>query len=130
MSQFTLSTFQHVVLGEFPELREDFEEDEGLPYVQMGAFARLVQAAKRRADWETYRRAAMLADRLWAGADAGLRNALNVSFLEHIDFEGARGPQAWAFLSSRLQRAWRAMAAYNAWLHAGAKGKPPAEADA
>ena len=130
MSDFTPSTFQLVTLREFPVLRQEFEEDGDLPHVQMSAFARLVQAAKNRADWDTYRRAVTLADRLWSGADAELRNALNVSFLEEIDFEGPRGPEAWALLSPPLQRAWRAMAAYNEWLHAGAKGQPPAEAEA
>lgn len=130
MSQVTLATFPEVALREFPELAEEFAEYEGLPYVQMGALARLVESAKGQSDWATYRRALMLIDRLWGGADPGLRNALNVSFLEHIDFKGPRGSQAWALLSGRLQRAWKAMAAYNDWLHAGAKGQPPAEADA
>jgi hypothetical protein len=129
MSQFTLTDFPAMALAEFPELREEFEDDAGLPYVQMGAFARLIQGAKGRGDWQTYQRAAQLADRLWGGADLGLRNALNVSFLEHIDFDGPRGPQAWSLLSPRLQRGWRAMVAYNEWLHSGAKGQPPAEAD-
>jgi hypothetical protein len=129
MAQFTLESFPAMVLREFPQLGEEFEEDIGLPYVQMGALARLIQTAKGAGDWSTYGRAALLADRLWGNADAGLRNALNVSLLEHIDFDGPRGAEAWSLLSVRLQRAWHAMAAYNAWLHSGAKGKPPAEAD-
>lgn len=129
MTRFTLADFPEMALAEFPELRAEFADDEGLPYVQMGTFARLMQQAKGSADWATYARAARLADDLWARADAGLRNALNVSLLEHLDFDGPRGAPAWSMLSARLQRAWRAMAAYNEWLHSGAKGEPPAEAD-
>jgi hypothetical protein len=117
-----------MALGEFPHLRDEFEEFAGLPYVQMGTFARLVQEAKGRADWDMYARAASFAHRLWLDADSDLRNAINVSLLEHIDFEGPRGPHAWSLLSPQLQRAWRAMAAYNNWLHSGAKGEPPPEA--
>lgn len=54
-----------------------------------------------------------------------LRNVLNVSLLERLDFKGPRGPRAWSLLSPRLQRAWSDMAAYNAWLRTGAKGPPP-----
>jgi hypothetical protein len=129
MSQLTAEDFVEMVLAGFTELREEIEEDSGLPHVQMGTFARLMQQAKGRADWDTYARAARIADALWSRADAGLRNALNVSLLENLDFDGARGPHAWSLLSPRLQRAWSAMRAYNEWLRAGAKGKPPAQAD-
>jgi hypothetical protein len=129
MSQITLNDFPARALAEFPELPEEFAGDEGLPYVQMGAFARLMQRAKGSGNWDTYRRAARFADELWGGADPGLRNALNVSLLEHIDFDGPRGSDAWSLLSPRLRRAWREMDAYNQWLRSGAKGEPPALAD-
>jgi hypothetical protein len=129
MSQFTLTNFPITALAEFPELRQEFEDFDGLPFVQMGALARLIQGAKGRGDWDTYGRAAHLADTLWGRGDADLHNALNVSFLEHIDFDGPRGPHAWALLSPRLQRAWRSMTAYNEWVHSGARGQPPADSD-
>lgn len=129
MSQLTAEDFFELVVAGFPELREEIEEDSGLPHVQMGAFARLMQRAKGRADWDTYARAVQIADALWARADAALRNALNVSLLENLDFNGARGPHAWSLLTPRLQRGWNAMRAYNEWLRAGAKGEPPAQAD-
>src|SRR4051812_41748751 len=119
MAQLTLEDFPAMVLREFPQLSEEFEENTGLPHVQMGALARLLQTAKGAGGWAEYGRAASLADRLWGNADAGLRNALNVSLLELIDFDGPRCAKAWSLLSVRLQRAWRAMAVYNAWLHSG-----------
>ena len=129
MAAITLGEFPGRVLAAFPELGEEFAEDDGLPYIQMGTFARLMQRTKGDGDWAAYGRAARLADELWVGADEGLRNTLNVSLLEHLDFDGPRGSQAWSLLGPRLQRAWRAMDAYNTWLHSGARGAPPAEAD-
>ena len=129
MAQVTVADFERMALAAFAELREEFEEDAGLPHVQMGALARRLQQAKGEGDWDTYERGARVADQLWGGADPELRNALNVSLLENLDFTGPRGGAAWERLSPRLQRAWRAMEAYNAWLHAGARGQPPAGAD-
>jgi hypothetical protein len=54
-----------------------------------------------------------LADTLWRRPSHELLNMLNVSFLEHIDFDGPRGPTAWALLSPELQDGWRVMRAYN-----------------
>jgi hypothetical protein len=125
MVLFTLKSFLKIALSEFPELKEDFQFDEGLPYLQMSSLARHIQLAKGRGDWMTYQRVVKVADQLWSGADEGLRNALNVSFLEHIDFDGPRGSEAWALLTPQLQRAWRAMAAYNKSLNSGAKGEAP-----
>jgi hypothetical protein len=82
--------------------------------VQMEAFARRMQLAKGAADWEAYAPAAHLADELWKDADDALRDILNVSLLERLDFKGPRGPRAWSLLSPQLQRAWRDMAAHNA----------------
>ena len=106
-AQCTTKDFVRLALAEFPELREEFEEEDGLPHLQMGAFARFTQVAKGRADWETYERCAQLADRLWGCADEELNNALYVSYLEHLDFEGSRGPKAWSLLSPRLRQGWR-----------------------
>jgi hypothetical protein len=64
-----------------------------------------------------------LADQLWRCPDDDLRNALNVSFLEHLHFDGANGPTAWRHLSPALQEGWRAMRAYMADL--AARAAPP-----
>ena len=121
MPKFSLANFGDLLLAEFPALRQDFEDFASLPYIQMGGFARLVQSAKGEADWETYAKAMAIADQLWASADDELRNALNVSFLEHIDFEGPRGSHAWSLLSKTLQNAWTSMSDYNQRLHSAPK---------
>jgi hypothetical protein len=121
----TINDFRARVIAVFPELSEQFAGDDGLHHLQMSSFARLMQAAKGRSDWETYERAARLAEALWAEGDPALRNVLGVSLLEHLDFEGPRGPRAWELLGTRLQHAWRSVAPYNDRLRAGAKESPP-----
>ena len=101
--------FAALAVAEFPELRPDIEDEvnRGLVHCEVGALAQFVQAAKGRADWNTYGRAMLFVDRLLPEADPALENALYVSFLEHIDFNGANGPRAWTQLSERLRKGWR-----------------------
>jgi hypothetical protein len=114
---FTADDYVRMVKIEFPadpysELASDLVESDGLLHLQVSALARLAREAKRTADWGTYRRIMRLADSLWRNPDHQLLNALNVSFLEHIDFEGPNGAHAWQLLSPELQIGWRAMQAY------------------
>jgi hypothetical protein len=113
---YTADVFRRLALAEFPELREEFDEYPELLHLQMAAFARRTQQAKGEADWDTYVRCIRLADTVWRHPDEHLLNALNVSFLEMIDFDGPRGPVAWTYLTPELQHAWRAMQAYLARL--------------
>jgi hypothetical protein len=110
---YSRSDFVRLGLAEFPALRAEFDEADGLLHLQMHAFTRLMQQAKGSADWGTFRRGVRLAAELWSRPDEDLLNALNVSFLEHLDFEGPHGPEAWQRLTSELQHGWKAMKAYN-----------------
>ncbi|MGA2383053.1 MAG: hypothetical protein ABSG61_06415 [Gemmatimonadales bacterium] len=124
--------FISAVLSEFPELRDDIEEYAGQPHLQVGEFAAFTQAAKGRGDLTTYERCLKLVDGMFTQADADLASALRVSYLEHLDFEGSRGPAAWRLLSPRLQAAWNQVAAENRRLMAlpqkRAEPKPPSGA--
>ena len=102
-----------MALDEFPELREEFTEFDGLLHLQMHVIARHAQQAKAREDWTCYKRVVRLAHELWRRPDQELYNVLNVSFLEHIDFDGRRGPAAWSLLTPELQAGWNAMKAHN-----------------
>ncbi len=104
--------FRRMLLAEFPDLGEELEACEGLLHVEMGTFARFTHAAKVRGDWETYARCVRLADTLWRRPDPALLNALNVSYLENLDFVGPRGWRAWSLLTPALQRGWPEMQAY------------------
>jgi hypothetical protein len=126
---YTHADFIRFGLAEFPELREEFEEEAELLHLQMHAFERLMRRAKAAEDWSVYARGMRLAHELWRRPDDRLLNALNVSFLEHLDFDGPNGPEAWRHLSPELQEGWRAMQAYMARLAALAeppkKQRPP-----
>ena len=122
-SPYTHADFVRLTLEQFPELREEFEEYPDLLHAQMHAFERRMGRAKAEEDWAAYRRGMRLAHELWCRPDHALLNALNVSFLEHLDFDGASGPKAWGYLSSELRDGWRAMQAYMTRL--AALGAPP-----
>jgi len=109
---FNADDFRRLATEAFPELCDEFEEDPDLLHVQVSALARLAQRAKGAADWSTYRRCMELAGRFWRSPDAELSNALNVSFLEEIDFAGTNGATAWTYLSPELQRGWTSMQRY------------------
>jgi hypothetical protein len=85
---------------EFPELRDDIDEYEGLLHVQMGSFARITQAAIDSGDFEALRRQFM-----YAAPD--LQNAFYVSYLEYLDFRGKHGERARTFMSSALRQGWQ-----------------------
>jgi hypothetical protein len=122
--------FVAAVIHEFPELRDDVEAWGGPLHMQVGEFAAFTQAAKGRGDLVTYERCLKLVDRIFAAADAELTGALRVSYLEHLDFEGSRGPAAWELVPPRLQAAWNHVAADNRRLMAlpqrRAQSQPPA----
>ena len=111
------------VLHEFPELRGNVDDYDGLLHPELGAFAQFTQRAKGRADWDTYARCVRLIDHLLVDADRELENAIHVSYLEHLDFAGPRGPSAWALLSPRLQAAWKRITANNEHISGPAHGK-------
>ncbi len=129
MPPYTADDFTRMVLEQFPELRDDFAEAEGLLHLHMGSFARRTQQAKGEADWDTYKRCVALAAELWKRPGSPLLNALNVSFLQHIDFDGPRGPIAWGYLSPELRRGWQDMQRYLEDLAAPSKNKGTLNAD-
>ena len=110
---FTHADFRAELLREFPSIRKSVESSDGHQYIEMAAFAQFTQRAKGAADWDTYERAVKLAARFIDSADKDLNNELYVSFLEHLDFEGPRGPTAWRLLPINLQRAWHRIIASN-----------------
>jgi hypothetical protein len=93
--------------AEFPELGEDIHEHAGLLHIQMGAFARITQAAIDAGDFTTLRRQFMFADRFFRDTAPDLQNAFYVSYLEHLDFRGPNGERAQTFMSSTLRQGWK-----------------------
>jgi hypothetical protein len=113
MASSTQQDFVPSLLAEFPELRDAVENCDGQLLNQMEAFAQFTQAAKTGGDMETYGRCVNLAERLFAAADGTLGSAFRMAYLEHLEFEGSRGPDAWRLLPPRLQSVWQQIAAEN-----------------
>ena len=105
--------FVTALLAELPELRQEIEACDGQLASEMDTFAFFTRGAKGRGDWPVYDRCIALADRVLAGSDAVLGSTFRSSFLEHLDFEGTRGPEAWQRFSPALQAAWEQVAAVN-----------------
>ena len=74
----TATQFLEQLVAEFPELREQVEEDSGALHLQMASFARMTQTAIDAGDFETLRRQFMLADRFFRDAGPDLQNAFHV----------------------------------------------------
>jgi hypothetical protein len=88
------------------------ELGDGLVHLYALALGAHAEEAKRARNWKTYSGCIKLVDKLWPDAEPGLQNALAVSFLEHLQFDGAQGSDAWRLLTPRLQREWQRVMAH------------------
>ncbi len=109
---YSPADFARLAIAEFPQLQDEFTEYPDLLHLQMHALQRLAERAQKEKDWPLFRRIMMFADRLWQRPEPKLFNALNVSFLEHLEFGGPDGATAWGYLSRGLQEGWRGMDEY------------------
>src|SRR3712207_3074730 len=83
--------FVALVLGEFPQLKEEFEEAAGLLHLQTAALSRFAQAAMESGDLGTLKRCYDLLAEAMKRCSFEVENAIYVSFLEHLDFDSRAG---------------------------------------
>jgi hypothetical protein len=106
---------------EFPEIRDELRDEDwdGLIHLQVSVFGRRLQAAIDDRDHMTFQRACTLFLELFENGDPSLVNALNVSFLEHLDFYDGKRKRQWAYLEMppKMRSAFDAMVEYNRRLH-------------
>jgi hypothetical protein len=108
----------------FPHLAWEMHDDliGGLFHPQMGVFARWANSVIVSGDqdsWGEITRAFLI---LWRDCDSNVENALNVSFLENLQFVGGRqGWPVWAYdaMPPEMQEAWVAMDDYLRKIHGG-----------
>ncbi len=105
--------FERLVLAEFPSLRLDFEEWEGLMHLQMMEFRFFTERAAATDQPELLERCLRLADRFMAEGDQDLWNALHVSFLEHLPLQGEVHRTLCQVMSPPLRKGWDDIVAYN-----------------
>jgi hypothetical protein len=121
----TSAQFIAQLLTEFPELRDEIESDEGLLHMQMGSFSRTTQEAITAGDFETLRRQFSLANSFFREGTPDLQNAFYVSYLEHLDFDGANGQRAKALMPMELHKGWQEIMEYWDELFRTAERKKP-----
>ena len=115
-ANFTSADLFAALTAEFPELADVLEPSDGF-YILLGALAELAQRAKKRSDRLQYSRAARVVEKLRLRGDSEIQNVIGVSFLEHLDFDGPRGAEAWQRLTPSLQRDWTALHAARRSFH-------------
>lgn len=90
-----------------PELRRLVNDSEGLLHVQMGHFRAWLSAAISEGRFEDYARGIEILDCHFEPLEPRLEsfnNAVYVSFLEDLFFEGENGQQAWAITPPKIQK--------------------------
>src|SRR5215208_6836489 len=95
--------FVQLALAEFPQLREEFAEEDGLLHLQMAAFSRFAQAAN---DLDILVKCYVFLAEVMKSTTSDVANAIYVSFLENLDFESSPyGAEAKRLLPPVLQKA-------------------------
>src|SRR6266496_2722168 len=85
--------------SEFPELAEAIHDEiyEGLLHLQIAEFSRLTQKAIDDGDKAKFTKICALFKFLFLNGSPDLVNALNVSFLEHLNVTDGKKKRAWAY---------------------------------
>ena len=96
--------FQKIVLDEFPTLREDFEEWDGLIHLQVSEFKRFTEKAIKAHSTEVISKCFEIATAALREGDNGLRNAIYVSYLESLDLRSDAGKQAIQLMPELLRQ--------------------------
>jgi hypothetical protein len=117
--QIDRDRFIALLTGRFPEVAAAIDDcQRGLLHLEMAALARATQAAIDGHDRETVRRHFQFIDEVFRQAAPDVENAVNVSYLEHLRFEGGKaGPtKAREMLGPRLRQALAELEEYLARL--------------
>lgn len=98
------ATFRNLVLSEFPSLEEDFEEWQDLIHLQVSEFTRFTQKAVESRSLTVVSKCFQIATAALLEGDHDLRNAIYVSYLEHLDFRSDAGKDAVQLMPQELKQ--------------------------
>jgi hypothetical protein len=105
----------------FPELGPELHDAiaEGLTHVQIAVFSRRAQAAIDSGAQLEFQKVCSLFLELFENGEPALINALNVSFLEHLQFNDPTAKRAWAYerMPTKMRAAYDEMFEYNRRIH-------------
>lgn len=99
------SPFLKEIKGTFPGLRAELNAQYGLLHLEMHVFRAFAQRAIALGSEKDVRLCFMLAEKYYKAGNHRLKNAIVVSFVEHLDLHGA--PWAWSLLGSTLREEYR-----------------------
>ena len=107
---------------QFPELLEEFDDEcmKGLLHLEVAVLSRAAQDAISNHDNVRLQKCFDFADWAFRGGDADVRNAIAVSFLEHLSFKDTKKrSRSWAFsmLSQTLQSEFKSLLRYLDQIH-------------
>jgi hypothetical protein len=108
MEQINHPQFVALLNEQFPAVAAAIDEcSQGLLHCEMGTLARATQTCLKSGDSETARKHFAFVDEVFQNADRDVQNAVYVSYLENLQFEGANimTPQARELLTPRLRTA-------------------------
>jgi hypothetical protein len=100
------------VVAAIPELRAGAAEWDDLGHLQFMELWLWTEFAARNGNIPNVLRAVRLVDEILLDCDSEIKNAVTVSFLEHIDPEDAAGSQIFEALTPVLRTQWHALDAY------------------
>ncbi len=107
----------------FPDLADDLHDKiaDGLLHIQIGAFSKLAHYAIDSGDEVSWDQITDTFMRLWENCTPDVENALNVSFLEQLNFDNAKITRSWAYdkMPDVMRKAFDEMEAYNTRIHGG-----------
>ena len=95
------SVFLKELKNTFPQLTDEINAQYGLLHLEMHIFADFAQRCVAGHEVEKVRLSFMMAEKYWAGGNADMRNAIAVSFVEHLDLRKAQW--AWDLLGPNLK---------------------------
>ncbi len=98
--------FSELVLTEFPQLRDDFQEVQDLAHLQMMEFALFTERACKDGAWATVEKCLQLADRLLRFGDSEINNAVYVSYLEILPRKGEVHDRLRKMMAANLRKGW------------------------
>jgi len=105
------SEFLKEVKDAFPEIRGEINAEEGLLHFEMNVFYRYTQKLINEGSVERVKIAYHIADRYFKLGDSKMQNAIDVSFVECLEFQNTKGnirEWAWKELPCTLKGAYEA----------------------
>ena len=106
--QLTTDEFLDLLVATFPETRDEVLDPDyaGLIHLQVGRLAAYANKCIETRRFDELRRVFDFFEATMRKVTTDVENALYVSFLEHVDFEGFQQKEIRQYLKSELYNAW------------------------